>query len=136
MAKQVLLNEFVSLNGVDRSGFVTSAELSIESEAKEITNYGSAGWKEFLGGLKSGELKIKFLQDVAASQIDSVMFPLLGTVVPFVVRANSSAVGVGNPQYSGSILVTGWNPIEGSIGDEATVSVSYVTSGAITRATA
>lgn len=136
MAKQVLLNAVTLINGVDRSSFITSSELSIESESKEITNYGSGGWKEFLGGLKSGELKLKFLQDVAASQIDSVMFPLLGTVVSFAVRANSAVVSASNPQYGGNILITGWNPIEGSIGDEAAVSVSYVTSGAITRAVA
>jgi hypothetical protein len=136
MAKQVLLSVFTSINGTDRSGFITSSELSMESESKDITNYGSAGWKEFLGGLKSGELKLKFLQDVAASQIDSIMFPLLGTVVAFQVRANSAAVGTSNPMYSGNILINAWNPVEGSIGDEATVSVSFPTSGAITRATA
>lgn len=134
MGKFVLTSEYVGLNSVDRSSFVTSAELSLESEAKDVTNYGSGGWKEFLGGLKSGELKLKFLQDVAASAIDSVMFPLLGTVVPFEVRATSAVVGASNPKYTGNILITGWNPIEGSVGDEATVSVSYVTSGAVSRA--
>jgi hypothetical protein len=135
MAKQILTNVFTSINGVDRSGFITSSELSVESESKDVTTYGSAGWKEFLGGLRSGELKLKFMQDVAASQIDSVMWPLLGTVVPFVVRATSGAVGTSNPQYSGNILVTAWNPVEGSVGDEATVSVSYPTTGIILRAT-
>lgn len=135
MPKQILTSVFTSINGVDRSSFLMSSELSVESESKDITSFGSAGWKEFLGGLRSGELKLKFLQDVAASQIDSVMWPLLGTVVPFVVRANSGVIGVSNPQYSGSILVTAWNPIEGSVGDEATVSVSYPTTGIIARAT-
>lgn len=135
MPKQILTNVVTLINGVDRSSFITSSELSVESESKDITSYGSAGWKEFLGGLRSGELKLKFLQDVAASQIDSVMWPLLGTTVPFVVRANTGAVGVSNPQYSGNIVVTGWNPIEGSVGDEATVSVSYPTTGIILRAT-
>lgn len=136
MAKFVLTAEYVALNGTDRSSFVTSGELSLEAESKEVTNYGSAGWKEFLGGLKSGELKLKFLQDVAASQIDSIMFPLLGTVVTFEVRASNAVVGTSNPKYTGSVLITGWNPIEGSVGDEATVSVSYPTSGAVARATA
>jgi len=135
MAKFVLTSAFTALNGVDRSSFITSSELSLESESKDVTNYGSAGWKEFLGGLKSGELKLKFLQDVAATQIDSIMFPLLGTVVTFEVRATSAAVGTSNPKYTGSLLVTAWNPIEGGVGDEATVSVTYITSGVVARAT-
>lgn len=136
MAKFVLTSEFISINGTDLSSYGVSGELSLESEAKEVTNYGSGGWKEFLGGLKSGSLKLKFLQDVAASQIDSIMFPLLGTVVTFAVRATSAAVGTSNPQYAGSVLIQAWNPIEGSVGDEATSSVTYPTSGAVTRATA
>jgi len=135
MAKFVLTAAYTALNGTDRSSYLSSSELTIESEAKEVTNYGSGGWKEFLGGLKSGELKLKFFQDVAASAIDSIMWPLLGTVVSFEVRATNAAVGTSNPKYSGSVLITGWNPIEGSIGDEATVSVSFPTSGAIARAT-
>jgi len=136
MAKRVLTAQFTSLSGTDLSAFLTSSELSLESETKEITNYGSGGWKEFLGGLKSGELKLKFLQDVSASQIDSIMWPLLGTVVTFAVRIDNAVVGTSNPQYAGSVLISAWNPIEGSIGDEASVSVSYQTSGAVTRATA
>ena len=136
MAKIVLTSAYTAINGTDRSSFITSSELSLESEAKEVTTYGSGGWKEFLGGLKSGELKLKFMQDLAAAQIDSIMFPLLGTVVTFEVRATSAAVGTSNPKYTGSILISGWNPLEGSVGDEATVSVSYQTSGAVARATA
>lgn len=136
MAKMVLLAEFVSINGTDLSSYARKAELTVEVEDKDVTTYGSLGWKELLGGLKSSELSLEFLQDVAASAIDSIMWPLLGTVVTFVVRADQAAVSTSNPQYSGSVLVKAWNPLEGSVGDEASVSVSYPTSGAVTRATA
>lgn len=136
MPKMVLLAEFVSLNGTDLSEYCRKAELSTEVEDKDVTTYASLGWKELLGGLKSGELGLEFLQDVAATEIDSIMWPLLGTVVTFEVRLSQAAVGTSNPKYSGSVLVNGWNPIEGSVGDEASVSVGYPTSGAVTRATA
>lgn len=134
MAKMVLLASFVSLNGTDLSSYTRKAELTVEVEDKEVTTYASLGWKEVLGGLKSGELSLEFLQDVAATKIDSIMWPLLGTVVPFVVRLDSAAAGASNPQWAGSVLINGWNPIEGSVGDEASVSVGYPTSGAVTRA--
>lgn len=136
MPKMVLLAEFLSLNGTDLSEYTRKAEVAVEVEDKDVTTYASLGWKELLGGLKSGELGIEFLQDVAATELDSIMWPLLGTVVPFVVRPDQAAVGASNPQYSGSVLINGWNPIEGSVGDEASVSVSYPTSGAVTRAVA
>lgn len=135
MPKMVLTAEFLSINSNDLSEFTRKAELTVEVEEKDVTNYKSLGWKEVVGGLKSGELGCEFLQDFAATKLDAIMWPLLGTVVPFVVRADQAAVGTSNPSYSGSILINGWNPITGSVGDEATVSLGFPTSGAVTRAT-
>lgn len=136
MPKMVLLAEYISLNGNDLSSYAKKAELTTKVEEKEVTTYSSQGWKELLGGLKSGELALDLLQDVAAAALDSIMWPLLGTVVTFEVRASNAVVGTSNPKYTGSVLVTGWNPIQGSVGDEASVGVSYPTSGAVVRATA
>ncbi|MBZ3918201.1 phage tail tube protein [Streptomyces acidiscabies] len=135
MPKMVLLAQYLSINGTVLNTFTKKAELSVEVEDKDVTTYSSAGWKELLGGLKSAELACEFLQDFAVAQLDATMWPLLGTVVPFEVRADQGAVSTTNPKYTGNILIKGWNPIEGSVGDEATVGVSYPTSGAVTRAT-
>ncbi|MEV6546429.1 phage tail tube protein [Streptomyces sp. NPDC051665] len=131
----VLLAEYLSINSNVLNAFTKKAELSIEVEEKDVTNYASLGWKEVIGGLKSGELGCEFLQDFAASQLDALMWPLLGTVVPFEVRPDQGAASVSNPKWTGSILINGWNPITGSVGDEATVSMGFPTSGAVTRAT-
>ncbi|MFD3777357.1 hypothetical protein [Streptomyces sp. NPDC058612] len=135
MPKMVLLAQYLSLNGTNLSDDTRKAELTFEVEDKDVTTYGSLGWKVLLGGLKSGELSVEFLNDFAATKLDSIMWPLLGTVVAFEVRADAGAVSTSNPKYTGSVLINGWNPIEGSIGDEASVSVGYPTSGAVTRAT-
>ena len=135
MPKMVLTAEFLSINSVDLSEYTRKAEIAVEVEEKDVTNYKSLGWKEVVGGLKSGELSCEFLQDFAATKLDSIMWPLLGTVVPFSVRADQAAVGTSNPAYSGNILINGWNPITGSVGDENTVSLGFPTSGAVTRAT-
>lgn len=135
MPKMVLLAQYLSINGTVLNTFTKKAELSVEVEDKDVTTYSSAGWKELLGGLKSGELACEFLQDFAVTQLDATMWPLLGTVVPFEVRADQGAVSTSNPKYTGNVLIKSWNPIEGSVGDEATVGVSFPTSGAVTRAT-
>lgn len=136
MPKMVLLAAHVTLNSNDLSEWARKIELTTEVEEKDVTTYASLGWKELLGGLKSGELGLEFLQDVAATELDSIMWPLLGTVVPFIVKLDNSTTTTSNPAYSGSVLIKGWNPIEGSVGDEASVSVTYPTSGAVTRTTA
>lgn len=136
MPKMVLLAEYLSINSNDLSAYTKKAELSVEVEQKDVTTYTSLGWKEVIGGLKSGELDCEFLQDFAATKLDAIMWPLLGTVVPFEVRPDQAAVGTSNPKWTGSILISGWNPITGSVGDEATVSLGFPTSGAVTRATA
>lgn len=136
MPKMVLLAAYLNLASNDLSEYARKIELTTEVEDKDVTTYTSAGWKEVLGGLKSGELGLEFLQDVAATELDSIMWPLLGQVVPFVTKLNNATTTTSNPAYSGSVLIKGWNPLQGSIGDEASVSVSYPTSGAVTRTTA
>ncbi|MFS0697808.1 hypothetical protein [Streptomyces nitrosporeus] len=136
MAKMVLLAAFVSLAGNDLSSYARKAEVTVEVEDKDVTTFASLGWKEVLGGLKSGELSLEMLQDVAATKVDSIMWPLLGQVVPFVVRLDAAPKSASNPEWTGSCLITGWNPIEGGVGDEASVSVGYPTSGAVVRTVA
>ena len=135
MAKTVLTQSYIALNGSDLSSSMTKAELTIDVEAKEVTSFGSSGYKENLGGLKTGTLNLEFTNDYAAGALDSVMFPLLGTVVTFEWRAFQTAVSTSNPKYTGSVLITGWNA-GGSVGDAAMVTVSFPTQGAVTRATA
>lgn len=136
MPKMVLLAAHLTLNSNNLSEWARKIELSVEVEDKDVTTYTSLGWKEVLGGLKSGELGLEFLQDTAATELDSIMWPLLGQVVTFVAKLDNSTTTTSNPAYTGSVLIKGWNPLTGSVGDEASVSVTYPTSGAVTRTTA
>jgi len=135
MPKMVLLAEYLSINANVLNTYTRKAELTVEVEEKDVTTYASLGWKEVLGGIKSAELSCEFLQSFTAAELDAIMWPLLGTVVPFEVRADQAAVGTSNPKYTGNILINGWSPLTGSVGDEATVSQGFPTSGAVTRAT-
>lgn len=135
MAKSVLLASYLSINATDLSSYCYKIELPIEVEDKETTTFGSAGWKEFLGGLKSGSLSVGFKQDVAAAALDAIMWPLLGTVVAFEIRLSNAAVGTSNPKYTGSLLIKNWKPIAGNVGDVAEVEVDFPTTGTVTRAT-
>ena len=137
MPKMVLTAQFLSINAtvLNTTGSLSKAELVVEVEDNEVTNYASGGWKEYLGGLRSGSLAVEFFQDYAASAIDSIIWPLLGTVVAFEVRPTTAVVGTSNPKYTGSVLINKWGAVEGSVGDTATSSCDWPTSGAVVRAT-
>lgn len=138
MAKLVLLDSFLSIASNNLSAYTKKVEGNFEIEDKDVTTYGSGGAHERLGGLFDGELSIDFLQDFAAAALDSIMWPLMlaRTPVAFEIRPTAAVVGTSNPKYTGFILVKEWKPIQGSVGDEATVGVSFPTSGIVTRATA
>ncbi|WIM97840.1 phage tail tube protein [Actinoplanes oblitus] len=135
MAKMVLLASYLAINSVDVSAYTSKIELSVEVDEKDVTTFASAGWKEVLGGVKSGSLSATFQQDVAASAIDSQMWALLGQVTTFEVRLANGARSTSNPGYTGSVLIKKWDPISGTVGDDAEVSVQYPTSGAVARQT-
>ena len=132
MAKFVLTDASVTLNSVDLSDHVSSVTLEITAEEITTTAMGST-FVERTGGLKSGNLSIEFQQDFAASEVDATLWPLLGTTTAFVVKPTSSAVSATNPSYSGNVLVTQHIPVANGVGELATMSISFPTSGTISR---
>lgn len=136
MAQYVIINPYVLINAVDYSANVKAATLEVSVAEQDATDAASSGWTEQLGGLKSGSLKLEFYDDKAASNIDSLIWPLLGTAVAFQVNAAGSSTTTSNPKYTGSVLISGTSPLTGAVGDVAMNSVTWSTTGVITRATA
>lgn len=137
MAKFVLTAEKILINGTDVSAFCSKAEFTISAEVKDDTNYASAGWKEELAGLKQGKLALEFYNDFTVTTgLDFLMWPLLGTVATFEVAGVNTGRSTSNPSYTGSILISDWNPITGKVGDVDTSSVTYQTTGVVLRQTA
>ena len=135
MATFALNDCYVALNGTDRSSSIKAATLQVDVAELDSTDFADAGWTVPIAGRKSGSLQLTFNDDVAASAIDSVMWPLLGTTVTFELRATNASVGASNPKYTGSVLINSWSK-GGSVSDLAEVSVTFPLSGAVTRATA
>ena len=135
MAVMALTTEYTGINGVDESANIKSSTLTIDVNPLDTTDFASAGWTEVIGGLKSGTLSIEFQDDVAAAAIDSKLWAILGTVVAFEVRLTSAVVGTSNPKWTGSVLING-HSVGGAVGELAGKSLSFPTSGAVTRATA
>ena len=121
------------INSVDYSAYCKSATLTLDAASLDATDMASAGWTEVTGGLKSGTLSMELMDDFAAGEVDADLYALLGTVTTFGIKPTSAAPGASNPNYTGSILITGHN-LGGAVGDLASKSLSFPTTGAITRA--
>lgn len=134
MSVVALVNEYVEINSTNLSDHVKSATLVVDVAQLDSTAMGD-GWTDNVGGLKSGTLNLELLDDYANGSIDATLWPLLGTKVAFVVRVDSAAVGTSNPQYSGTVLINA-HSVGAAVGELPMKSLSYPTSGAITRATA
>jgi hypothetical protein len=136
MAIFVATDFYVSINGSTAlNSYLTQVELKASANDVTTTAFGST-WVTRVAGLKEGSLTLNFNQDYAASTVDPTLWPLLGTNATVVIRPTTSAVGSANPAYTAICLVTDLTPISGQIGDLAVLSITWPTTGQVTRAVA
>jgi hypothetical protein len=135
MAKFAATDYFVSINGSDFSTNLNSVELAQEADDLETTAFGSS-WRTRIGGLKQASLTLNFMQDFGAGSVDATLNPLLGSIATVVIKPTSGTVNSTNPTYTMTALVTQYSPFASSVGDIATLSVTFPISGTVTRATA
>lgn len=134
MAAFVLTDCYLSLNATDVSDYVKSVTLDAQVSTEDSTAMGDT-WTEMTPGVKSGSLQIQFNDDVANSAIDDVLWGIFGTSVAFELRPTSAAVGASNPKWTGNVIIQGV-PFGGAHGSLASKSVTFPTSGTVTRAEA
>ena len=134
MAKLVLTNSNVTLGGTDVSAYVASVTLSISVNEVETTSFGT-GAVTRVGGLQDNSVTLDLHQDYSA--IEGLVYPLIGSTTSLVIKPNGTAVGTANPSYTtNSVLITEWTPVNGAVGELATISVTWPISGTVTKAVA
>ena len=135
MAKFVATDYNITINGTPFSTSLAAVTLDIVAEEQETTSFGST-FRTRIGGLKDATVSLDFHQDFAAASIDATLFPLVGTNATVVIKPTSGTVSATNPTYTFEALCTQYQPFASSVGDLATLSVSWPVSGPVTRATA
>jgi len=134
MARIVLTNVAVTFGVTDISSYVTSVTLGSTYDVVETTAFGNTA-RTRVAGLADNSVALEFNQDFAASSLESVIYPTLGTAVSITVKPVAGAVTTANPAYSFSALVSEWTPLNGAVGELATASVTWPISGVITKTT-
>lgn len=138
MAKLVLRNCFIEVNGVDFSDHVSSVTINLVKDDVETTNFGGDG-RERVAGLKDDSFEVTFQQDYATGSTDATLYPLWNNETEFTVkvRPTSSAVSVSNPEYSATCILLEYTPLDGDVGDLSETEVEFPAQrSGIARATA
>lgn len=134
MAKFAATDFSVTINGGTVSSFLQSVDLSLESDDLETTAFGQTS-RTRIGGLKTGTVTLNFFQDFGASAVDATLYPLFNTIGTVVIKPTAATTTATNPSYSFECLVNTYQPFASSVGDIATLSVTWPVSGNVTRGT-
>ncbi len=134
MPKFVLIDAFVSINGVDLSDHVESLVINFTADVPEITSMADIT-KRRAPGLKDFSVDVGFRQDFVTAEVDDTFFDLGGAAAfPIIIRPDSAVKSATNPEFTGNVILTSYDPVAGSVGDVANVAVSMVGDGTLTRA--
>lgn len=132
MAKQILTNAFVQINGVDLSNHASSVTVESSADEVDLTSFGPSGYREFGQGFKDATVTVTFFQDYAAASVHQTLQPLYdsgGTFSVYIKPVNATTTST-NPRIE---LVTskmyGYSPIAGAVGEASTMDVSFRNAG-------
>jgi hypothetical protein len=134
MAKFAATDYSVLVGGVNLSTNLNSVELTLEADDLETTAFGN-DFRTKIAGLKSGSVTLNFMQDFGAASVDATLFPLFGTQATVVIKPTSGSVSSTNPSYTFLANVVQYSPFASSVGDIATLSISWPTAGSVVRGT-
>jgi hypothetical protein len=132
----ITLNNKVGLkiNSIDLSDHVTSVTLNQAFDELEVTAMGDTAHK-FVKGLESATLTVSFLNDQAAGEVLDTLSDAFGTTTGWkLIQDSGSAVSATNKLWSGDILVNNLTPINGAVGDMATMDITFTVNSAVTVA--
>jgi hypothetical protein len=137
MARIVLTDVGVKINNVDLSDHVASVTITQSFDAVETTAFGDGG-RTRVGGLEDSSISLDFHQDFASGDVDATISPLVGGTASFEFAPFGTAVNASGtaPRYTGTCLITEWTPLNGTVGDLSTASVTWPVTGQVTRGTA
>lgn len=132
MAVKVLDNALVSFAGNDISASVKSVTLNYAAEMLDKTAMGDTT-RSKIGGMFDWSVSCELHQDHAAGELDSLMFPLVGTTGALIIREDSAAKGASNPEFTGQAVLESYPPLGGGVGDLGATSMSLQAAGALAR---
>ena len=147
MARIVLTDVDVELNGSPIGEYIASVTLSTPEDVVETTAFGPVGARTRTSGLKDHSVALEFHNDFASGAMESIIDTIgIGQLTNLVIKPTSAAISATNPAYradgsgtgaakAGQVLISEWTPLNGAVGELSTVSVTWPISGQIVKDT-
>ncbi len=123
------LSIFVGAN--EYTAYAKDIKLDVKCNPLDKTNYGSGGWVELYGGLKSGTLDMGFMADHDAGGPDDNAWALLST--ESVPKSLVAGAADGSVAYLTRGTTVSYTPISGNVGELAMATTQRNASGVIAR---
>jgi len=110
---------------VNLSDHVTAFTLNRQVDALEVTAMGDTAHK-FVAGLAADTITVSFLNDTATANVLATLQDAFGTTVAFsALQDTSAAVSATNKLYTGTIFVDNLTDINGAVGDEGMIDITF-----------
>jgi hypothetical protein len=124
VAKFVLKDAYIAINGTAISDHVSSVTIESTFNEVDFTSFGAI-YREIGQGIGDATITLSCFQDFAASNIDSIFWPLSqsGGTFGVEVRPTSAIASATNPKYTMTGRLLGFNPIAGAVGDASATDV-------------
>jgi len=120
----------LTVNAVDLSTLVSSVTINRSFDELETTALGDSGHR-FVKGLEASSITIDFFNDNLSAKTLSTLNTTWGTNVTVTFKQLDAVVSSTNPLYTMTCLINNTTPVNGSVGDLSTQSVTWNVSGTI-----
>lgn len=139
MAKTILTNCSITVNGVDLSDHASKVTIDDKKDQIDVTSFGASN-KEYALGLGDATIAVDLFQDFASASVDSTLYSIFqgGTAVPVVVWPSGTVTSGTNPSYTMQGLLPEYTPLDGQVGQASQLSVTFINGDqtGVVRATA
>lgn len=139
MAKYVLKDAVITVDGTDISDHTSSVAVEDTAAEVDFTGFGS-DYSELGQGLKDATITATIFNDYAASSVDAILAPLYasGGTFDVVVKPTANAVSSTNPSWTLTSRLFSYSPLSGGVGEASTSDLTFRNAGTagLTRGTA
>jgi hypothetical protein len=132
MAKEIVRDAFIQVNGVNLSDHCSSVTVESTIDDVDLTSFTTSGYREIGQGFKDATITATFFQDYAAASVHQTLQPLYdaGGTFNVFVKMHQTATTATNPRIEmNTAKMYGYNPIAGDVGDASTMDVEFRNAG-------
>lgn len=128
MAKFLLTQVEVLIDGNDLSNWCFSIDTPEEADQVDVSGFNAARLREFLSGLKDQTITISMLQDFGALGPHATLQPLweAGDTFDIWIKADSAlAASATNPVFGGEAQMFSYNGLSGELNARSEIQVTF-----------